>query len=149
MRLQIIAIGKMKSGALKELFDDYSRRLTCSFSLRELESKTKGSAEEIKLDEQNFILDALPRDAYVVLLDERGEDLSNDALTLVIKHAPRENLVFVVGGAYGVTSLIRSKAHKIISFGRVTWPHMLVRVMLMEQLYRSQQILKNHPYHKR
>lgn len=149
MRLQIIAIGKMKSGVLKELFDDYSRRLTCSFFLRELESKTKGSAEEIKLDEQNFILDALPRDAYVVLLDERGEDLSSDALTLVIKHAPRENLVFVVGGAYGVTSLIRSKAHKIISFGRVTWPHMLVRVMLMEQLYRSQQILKNHPYHKR
>lgn len=149
MRLQIIAIGKMKSGALKELFDDYSRRLTCSFFLRELESKTKGSAEEIKLDEQNLILDALPRDACVVLLDERGEDLSSDALAFVIKHAPHENVVFVVGGAYGVTSLIRSKAHKIISFGRVTWPHMLVRVMLMEQLYRSQQILKNHPYHKR
>ena len=148
MRLEIIAIGKMKAGPLKNLFEEYLKRLTCSFSLRELEVKTKGAPENIKLLEQELILGALPKDASIFVLDERGVNLSSEDMAHLIRDAPQGHTAFVIGGADGLTPLIRSNADKIIAFGSQTWPHMMIRIMLMEQLYRAQQILKNHPYHR-
>lgn len=140
----LIAVGKMKSGPFKDLFDDYRKRLTGRFDMSELDARATG-------DEHKKILLAIDDTKPLIVLDERGQNLSSKKMAETLAKILETRggpLQFVIGGADGLNDGIRSRADLAISFGAMVWPHMLVRVMVMEQLYRCQQILSGHPYHR-
>ena len=113
-------------------------------------SKSLPPAETQKAEAQ-LLLKAIPAKATVVVLDERGKDMpSHDfaAKLAAWQDQGMGDLVFIIGGADGVTDAIRAKANLLFGFGRLTWPHRLVRVMLLEQIYRAKQIIAGHPYHR-
>ena len=131
------------------LFDQYADRLQSPFTLQELEVKQRLSPAALREKEQDLILKAVGPKMPFILLDERGVDLTSEQWVKTLHQFPSETITFVLGGAEGVTPFLRTSATLILSFGHMTWPHLLARVMLMEQLYRAQQIDKNHPYHRR
>ena len=103
------------------------------------------------LEESIAIANVVPDRAVTVILDDRGESLSSAALADRLQDwraAGRPAAIFIVGGADGVAASLREKADLALSFGALTWPHQLVRVMLLEQLYRAATILSGHPYHR-
>ncbi len=146
MKIRIIAVGKLKNSPLLDVCAEYIKRMNWQVSVNELDApKGSTSAQEAPL-----ILKALPPKAFVVALDERGETLTSPDFAKKIgkwgQAAPE--LVFLIGGADGFDNAVREKAGYLMSFGKQTWPHMLVRVMLLEQVYRAQQIIAGHPYHR-
>lgn len=143
MKLSLIAIGKVR-GAYAELAAEYAKRLIGGIAVRELSAPTQKA-------EGAAILAALPAKATVVLLDERGKDLTSRELADKLadwQDSGAGELAFVIGGADGVTEDVRKRADFTLGLGRKTWPHKMVRVMLIEQLYRAQQINSGHPYHR-
>ncbi len=143
MRLSILAIGKLR-GAHAELCAEYKKRLTGDVAVRELTAATQKA-------EGAALTAAIPMKAIVVLLDERGKDLSSRELADKMKGWQEQgagDLVFIIGGADGLTEEVRARGHFTLGLGRKTWPHKLARVMLLEQLYRAQQINAGHPYHR-
>ncbi|WP_282605067.1 23S rRNA (pseudouridine(1915)-N(3))-methyltransferase RlmH [Pelagibius sp. Alg239-R121] len=151
MRITLAAVGRDKSGPTRDLYQHYVKRLSWSFTLREVEERKPLPATALKLRESNLLRDALPKGATLVTLDERGKNLSSQEFAQMIGHW-RDNgvqdLAFVIGGADGLHESLRDTATRSISFGRMTWPHMMVRALLAEQLYRAQSILAGHPYHR-
>jgi len=146
MKIKIIAVGKLKNSPLLDQCDEYIKRMNWKVSVKEIDApKASTSAQEAPL-----ILKAIPEGAFVVALDERGETLSSPEFAKSIgKWAQRApEIVFLIGGADGFDNTVREKAKFLMSFGKQTWPHMLVRVMLLEQVYRAQQIIAGHPYHR-
>lgn len=143
LSIEFITIGKLKNDPLLDVFEDYRKRLTCKFSLLELEGKTQ--AEQLPK-----IIEKLNPAAALVVMDERGKTLSSRDFAAKIDawQTTFGTIQFVIGGADGLSDDIRKKATLLLSFGSQTWPHMLARVMLMEQVYRAQQILAGHPYHR-
>ena len=149
MNLSLIAIGKMKTGPAKDFFHLYQRRLIKEIFVKEIEIKSKGSIDDIKRQEQDLILQAIPPRAFIILMDERGQNMTSEAFAQKLQQVSCEKIVFIIGGPYGVTSALKTRANLMLSFGQWTWPHMMARIMLIEQLYRAQQIHQNHPYHSR
>jgi len=142
MKITLLAVGKMR-GADAELCDEYKKRFAGSLSVKEITAaNAKGESETL--------IKAIPAKAFAVVCDERGKDLSSRELAE--KFAMWQNraaeMVFIIGGADGVSDDVRAHADFLLSFGRKTWPHRLARVMLLEQLYRAQQINAGHPYHR-
>jgi 23S rRNA (pseudouridine1915-N3)-methyltransferase len=142
MKIFIFAVGKMK-GADAELCAEYQKRLSGSITVKEIAAATQKTENE-------FLLKAIPPKAFVILCDERGKDLPSRELAAKFATWQERgvDLAFIIGGADGVTDEIRQRADFTICFGRATWPHRLVRIMLLEQLYRAQQINAGHPYHR-
>ncbi|MCK5659603.1 MAG: 23S rRNA (pseudouridine(1915)-N(3))-methyltransferase RlmH, partial [Alphaproteobacteria bacterium] len=109
--------------------------------------KGSTSAQEAPL-----ILKKLIKPSFIIALDERGKTLTSPdfskKISLWQNQAPGNEITFLIGGADGFDNKIRKKADFLMSFGKQTWPHLLVRVMLLEQIYRAQQILAGHPYHR-
>lgn len=141
--IDFITVGKLKNDPLLDMFDDYKKRLLSKFTLVELEGRTQ--AEQLaKINER------LNPNAALIVLDERGKSFSSrDFAGKLEQYAvSHTQLQFVIGGADGLSDEIRKKATMLLSFGAQTWPHMMVRVMLMEQIYRAQQIIAGHPYHR-
>lgn len=151
MRITLAAVGRDKSGPTRDLFQSYIRRLNWSFTLREVEERKPLPAAQLKLREADLLRDAIPKASTLIALDERGKNLSSPEFAQMIGHW-RDNsvqdLAFVIGGADGLDESLRATAARSLSFGRMTWPHMMVRVLLAEQLYRAQSILAGHPYHR-
>lgn len=149
-KIDLIVVGKVKKGSWYDLIEDYKTRIKWPVNLIEIESKyTDGKAQQEQ--ENRFILDKLDTNSFVVVLDERGNGLRSldFANTLQkIRDTGEAKLTFLIGGAEGFTEDVRNKANMLISFGQQTWPHVMVRVMLLEQIYRAQQILAGHPYHR-
>jgi 23S rRNA (pseudouridine1915-N3)-methyltransferase len=159
MKIGIIAVGRLKSGPERQLADRYGERLTQTGKplsltgpvLIELPESPARSTTERKTQEAQAILAAVDPDALVIALDERGKTLSSDAFAAKIglwRDDGRKSLYFVIGGADGLADSIRVRAQETLSFGQMTMPHQLVRVMLLEQLYRAATILSGHPYHR-
>lgn len=151
MRLEILAIGRARAGPERTLFETYARRLAWPVEMREFEEKRRLPPAELRSRECAMLLNAVPRDAMVVVLDEGGRSLSSEAFADKLgawRDAGRSVIAFVIGGADGLTDEVRDRADLLLGFGRQTWPHMLVRAMLVEQIYRAQQILAGHPYHR-
>ena len=151
MRLEILAIGRARAGPERELYEIYAKRIRWPLKLHELEEKRPLAPAELKEREGELILAAVPRNSVVLALDERGKDPTSEGFARLIADIRDEGLActtFVIGGADGLAVPVRDRADLLISFGRQTWPHMLVRAMLMEQIYRAQQILAGHPYHR-
>lgn len=155
MRLQICAVGRLKSGPELELIRDYTTRFDRTgralglgpLSVHEVEDRKGGGMES----EGKLLLSALPKGAKVIALDERGRVMSSPEFADDIAQF-RDNgtsdLSFVIGGANGISDDIRARADKTLSLGKMVWPHMLARAMLSEQLYRAASILAGAPYHR-
>lgn len=143
LSIDLIAVGKLKNDPLLDVFEDYKRRLLWKFNFIELDGKTQAE-QLIKINEK------LNPSAALVVMDERGKSLSSRDFAAKFQQweiAPG-HVQFVIGGADGLSDGIRKKATMMLSFGAQTWPHMMARVMLMEQIYRAQQIIAGHPYHR-
>ncbi|MGB4106753.1 MAG: 23S rRNA (pseudouridine(1915)-N(3))-methyltransferase RlmH [Alphaproteobacteria bacterium] len=150
MKIDVIAAGRLRKGPLFELCQEYQKRTRWSVNVFEIESKYTEPAH-IQGDEARKIQELLKDDAFVIVLDERGDGLRSldFAKTLEKLQNNGENYIqFIIGGADGLTEDVRNRANLLLSFGQQTWPHMLARVMLLEQIYRAQQILAGHPYHR-
>lgn len=152
MRLLIGAVGRAKAGPMRDLYDAYAARLSWRLTLKEIQLKRPLPPQEACLEEARQLLALLPGQPRPVLvaLDGGGMALSSEALAGRIetwRDQGRADLAFFIGGAWGHGEAVLKSADLILSLGPMTWPHMLVRVMLAEQLYRAQQILAGHPYH--
>lgn len=144
MKTSVIAVGKMKDRAQRALYDDYAGRMTPAPTLYEL-------SQDGRELEAKQILKLIDADAFVVVLDERGKALGSTEFANALQNAMnagKSHLQVVIGGADGLTDEVRQRAHLLLAFGKLTWPHMLARIMLLEQIYRAKQILAGHPYHR-
>lgn len=150
MRIAIIAVGRHKAGPLKSLQDFYAERIRWPLTIREVEERRKLTAAELKAREGELILAALPKAAMLIALDGRGKSLSSAefAQRLGRWRDADADLAFAIGGADGLSDAVLDHAKLTLSLGAMTWPHLLVRGMLLEQIYRGQQILAGHPYHR-
>ena len=155
MRVQVCAVGRLRTGPEKTLVDDYLERFGKTGRAHGLgpaqvieveDKKNAGMAAEALLLER-----AVPAGAVLCCLDERGALLSSPEFAAQMtawRDAGRQDLAFVIGGADGIAPGLRAKADFSLGFGRMVWPHMLVRVMLAEQIYRAGQIIAGTPYHR-
>lgn len=152
MRILIAAIGRARGGPEAVLYDHYAARVArWPLELRALEPRRKALPGALAAAEGELLLDAVPHGAYAVALDEAGRQVSSVELARLIgglQDEARTDLVFLIGGADGLSDAVRARADMAIALGRATWPHLLVRGMLAEQIYRAQQILAGHPYHR-
>ena len=159
MKITVHAVGRMKSGPERELADRYFERFSKSGPAVGLEfsgivetPESRGqSADERRREEAQKLQAQLQAGTVLVLLDERGKSLSSEDLASRIgqlRDSGRKTLIVAIGGADGHDKTLRDQADLVLSFGALTWPHQLVRVMLGEQLYRVSTILAGHPYHR-
>ena len=151
MRLTVAAIGRAKSCPLALLWRNYERRLIWDLTLKEIDLRGKAEGPMRQRRESEHLLSAVPRGARLVVLDERGEDLASAALAERLTNWRDQgitDLAFIIGGADGLDPTARAAADLVLAFGRQTWPHMMARAMLIEQIYRAQQIILRHPYHR-
>jgi 23S rRNA (pseudouridine1915-N3)-methyltransferase len=155
MRMTLIAVGRMRPGPVRDLYDHYAGRLgpgpLGALALKEVEERRPLSAGDLKRREAQLLLGAAPKGARIIALDARGEALSSaefaDLLGRWREEGVRE-LAFLVGGAEGLDQAVHQAAALTLSLGPMTWPHLLSRALLVEQLYRAQSILSGHPYHR-
>ena len=159
MRIIVTAIGRLKQGPERELAETYRKRAQAigrALGLREIEiveirESRAADAERRKVEESIAIANVIPERAIVVILDQRGTSLDSAALAGTLREWRAEDrpaVCFVIGGADGLAANLRDRAKLKLAFGMATWPHQLVRVMLLEQLYRAGTILAGHPYHR-
>jgi 23S rRNA (pseudouridine1915-N3)-methyltransferase len=159
MRFVVIAVGRLKQGPERELagryrerFDEIGRKLGFRrLEINEIpESRARDAATRIA-EETAAILARIPEKSVLIALDERGDSIDSTAFA---GHLARwrdrgvENSIFAIGGADGLSPDLRGKAVLRLAFGAATWPHQMVRVMLLEQIYRAATILAGHPYHR-
>lgn len=150
MRLTIVAVGRVRTGPVVALCEDYVRRLPWSVDLHEIEVKQADAAIQRRREGERLMA-ALPDRAFVVALDAGGKALDSAGLAEQLaawRDQGRRELAFVIGGADGLDEAVLGRADFVLSLGPMTWPHLLVRVMLTEQLYRASSILSGHPYHR-
>jgi len=129
----------------------YAGRIVPPVAIAELEEKRRLPPAELKEREARLILDALPEGARLVALDERGAAWTSRAFAdrlAAWRDGGTGTLAFAIGGAEGLGTPVIERADAVLSLGPMTWPHLLARSMLLEQLYRAQQILAGHPYHR-
>lgn len=148
MKINLIVIGKQKKSPSLDMCKEYLKRMKWKVSLKEIDAP-RGSN---KSKEAELILKEIPEGGFIIALDERGKSFTSPEFSEKIENwrdqALNNELFFLIGGADGFDKIIRDKAKILLSFGKQTWPHMMVRVMLLEQLYRAQQISEGHPYHR-
>jgi len=155
MRIHVCAVGRLRGGPEKTLIDDYVTRFDRTgrglglgpLRIVEVEDRKGGGMAA----EGALLQGAVPKGALVCALDERGPIMSSpDFAKLLAKwrDAGRSDVAFLIGGADGIAPELRAEADQSLSFGQMVWPHMLVRVMLSEQLYRAASILAGSPYHR-
>jgi 23S rRNA (pseudouridine1915-N3)-methyltransferase len=159
LRLALVCVGKLKAGPERLLFDRYFKRMTdnaraaglAGVDLREIGESRSRRLDERRAEEAAAILAAVPKGSALVLLDERGPSATSEELAADMRRArdsSRPAYAVAIGGPDGLHSSLGAVTHRIISFGQMTWPHQLVRVMAGEQLYRAMTILSGHPYHR-
>ncbi len=144
--ITIIAIGKKHDPNLASAINDYEKRLRTPFETRwVLLPYSAKNDDEARQDESERIINQLRPNDFVILLDERGQRLSSPGFSTLL--ASQQNIVIIIGGAYGVNNELRQRADQVISLSDMVFPHQLVRLILIEQIYRAQAITTNHPYH--
>ena len=150
MKYQISCIGKSENKTEKLLIDKYLKRIGPKLKIKELNLKKFNTFTEIEKQGEELIK-IFPQNSVLFLLDKDGFSFSTEKLAEIIKQYEMSNIKlinFVIGGPYGHGENIKLKAKHIISFGKMTWSHLLTRKLIVEQLYRIETIFKNHPYHK-
>ena len=155
MRFHICAVGRLRAGPEAALIDDYKTRFDRTgraqglgpLSIHEVEDKKGGGMKS----EAALLERAVPKGAVIISMDERGKLLSSPEFAKKMagfRDEGRQDVAFIIGGADGIDPSLRSKADFSISFGKMVWPHMMVRAMLCEQLYRAASIEAGSPYHR-
>jgi 23S rRNA (pseudouridine1915-N3)-methyltransferase len=147
--MRVIAIGRSRDGPETELFARYAARIRPALLLTEL-ADGKGAPSEIKRREAEALLAALPGQTFTIALDLGGEMLDSAAFAARLEGwlSLSRPIRFLIGGAEGLDRLVLTRADFTLSLGRLTWPHLLVRAMLAEQIYRARSIASGHPYHR-
>jgi 23S rRNA (pseudouridine1915-N3)-methyltransferase len=159
MRIVVAAVGRLKAGAERELAERYRERAAKTgraLGIRDIEvievrdSRAREPERRI-LEESIAVASVIPDGAVTVTLDGRGDNVSSEAFAGRLRawnHAGRANVFVAIGGADGLGEVLRQRADLSLAFGTATWPHQLVRIMLLEQIYRAFTILSGHPYHR-
>lgn len=159
MKIDIVCVGKLKEKYLVSAIDEYSKRLSryCKLNIIELaDEKTPDNASEkeelqIKDKEGDKILAQIKETAYVITLDLGGKMVTSENFAQMIANCGvqgNSHLVFVIGGSLGLSDKVLKRANGSLSFSKMTFPHQLFRVMLLEQIYRGYRIINGEPYHK-
>ena len=159
MKIKLICVGKVKEKFYVDAIKEYSKRLGAYTSLEIIEvpdEKPPDKASEainlqIKEKEGNAILSKVKQNDFVMLLDVKGKMYSSEELSELIENYMidgKSEFVFIIGGSLGVSQQVKQRANTLISFSKMTFPHQLMRVIFLEQIYRSFKIMKNEPYHK-
>ncbi len=145
--MRLIAVGRLRSGPEAELFARYNARLRPGLAVVEV-PEGGGAMAEAKRREGEALLHAVPAGAMAVALDLGGTAPDSVGLARLLERWMARQPCFLVGGADGLDAPVLARADHVLSLGPMTWPHLLVRAMLAEQLYRAQCILSGHPYHR-
>ncbi|MDD2839645.1 MAG: 23S rRNA (pseudouridine(1915)-N(3))-methyltransferase RlmH [Rickettsiales bacterium] len=151
MKINILSIGKFKDENCEALFFEYKKRMNFDINLKELVLKKNFDGEKLKEEEGKLLLQNISNNSKTIVLDERGKIITTlDFCNLITKYQDNSvgEINFIIGGSEGLSQEVRDKADFILSFGKMVFPHLFVRVMLIEQLYRVCTIQKGHPYHK-
>lgn len=159
MNIKLITVGKLKEKYLKDAVNEYLKRLTAYAKVeiieladeKETENISLKDIELIKIKEGKKILDKIKERDYLILLDVEGKQISSEDLANKIENLSlqgKSNLTFIIGGSNGVSEEIKKKSDFKLSFSKMTFPHQLMRVILLEQIYRGFKINKGEPYHK-
>jgi 23S rRNA (pseudouridine1915-N3)-methyltransferase len=159
MRIVVAAVGRLKKGPETELSERFRKRATQTgrqagwrdLEIIEIRESRADDAGKRMREESIALANIIPAGAVVVLLEARGENIDSASLAAQLakwRADDRSAVVFLIGGADGLSPSLQDKAELRLSFGAATWPHQLVRVMLLEQLYRATTILTGHPYHR-
>lgn len=156
MKITILSIGKFsKNDPNLNLFAEYQKRLPkgqgWKLELKELGVKGNFEGEVLKNKEGEVLLNNIPANSKVIALDERGKSLSSPEFAGYIKDLSNRgtsHLTFIIGGADGLSEELKKRADLILCFGKMTFPHMMIRSFLSEQIYRAYTIINNHPYHR-
>jgi len=151
MRVRIVAVGRERDEAIERIVARYAGRGSWPVEMRAVEARKGLAGEALKRAEGERLLAAVPEGAVVLALDERGDLPDSVAFATRLgqwRDAGRRDLAVLIGGADGLDAALLARADWQVSLGRLTWPHMLVRAMIAEQIYRAQTILSGHPYHR-
>lgn len=158
LTINIICIGKVKEKYLKDAINEYSKRLSkyCKLNILELSDEkipdklNDSISNEIKNKESNAILNHIKKDSYIICLDLTGKELSSEEFSKNIENLSLQtsNITFVIGGSLGLSSDLLKKSHQKICFSKMTFPHQLIRVFLLEQIFRGFKISNGETYHR-
>lgn len=159
MNINIICVGKLKEKYWTDAVSEYSKRLGryCTINIKELkedrlpDNASPAEEQNVKINEGRSILKAVGSDAYVIALDVKGKELSSEALSEKIEKLGlegRSNIDFIIGGSLGLSKEVLERADFRLSFSPMTFPHQMMRVILLEQVYRAFKIMRNETYHK-
>jgi len=151
VRLLIVAVGRARERAEAALFAGYARRLPWPLELKEVGVRGKAAGPARCREEGRKLLALVPDTAWLVALDSRGEMPDSARFARLLgdwRDRGAATVAFAIGGADGLDDAVMRRADAVLSLGTMTWPHLLVRTMLVEQLYRAASILQGHPYHR-
>ena len=159
LHIDIICVGKIKEQYLKDAVAEYSKRLSkyCSLTITEISDEQVPNnlndklAQNIKQIESNHILSHIKRDSYVICLDLKGKQFSSEEFSKKIENIElndSSNITFIIGGTLGMSDELLKKSNELICFSKMTFPHQLIRVFLLEQLFRAFKISNNETYHR-
>jgi len=151
MRITIVAVGALRAGPERALAEKYLARITWPIAVREVAEKRRLTGAQLREREGELILRACPDGAILVALDERGKPSSSADFAARLGGWQDEgvaDIAFAIGGADGLDESVRARADLLLAFGAMTLPHLLVRGVLLEQIYRAQTLLAGHPYHR-
>ena len=158
VNINIVCIGKIKEAYLKDAINEYSKRLSkyCKLTILELPDEkipdklNESLSNEIKNKESNAILNHIKKDSYIICLDLTGKELSSEDFSKNIENLSLQtsSITFIIGGSLGLSSDLLKKAHQKICFSKMTFPHQLIRVFLLEQIFRAFKISNGETYHR-
>ena len=158
LNINIICVGKIKEKYLKDAIEEYSKRLSryCKLNIIELPDEkipdklNDSLSHEIKKKECNNIINHIKKDSYIIALDLKGKQFTSEEFSKKLENISMENssITFIIGGSLGLNEDLLSKCHEKVCFSKMTFPHQLIRVFLLEQIFRSFKISNNETYHR-
>jgi 23S rRNA (pseudouridine1915-N3)-methyltransferase len=153
VKIKLLMVGKIRNQGLLNLIQEYEKRIKhfCDLAVVEVKSTQSATREQSMLNEGERLLEKIDRTDYVVVLDAGGESPSTEQFSkFMAEHQDRQlqNLVFVVGGHWGLVNDIKSRANRTLSLSKMTFNHEMIRLFLLEQIYRAFTIIHHFPYHK-
>lgn len=159
MNIRIIAVGKIKEKYIQDGIKEFSKRLSryCSLSIIEIddekapENLSQKEMEIVKAKEGRKILDKIPQNSFIISLEIKGKQISSEDLSKKIDDLMIDginDITFIIGGSLGLSQEVSNRANYKLSFSKMTFPHQLMRLILLEQIYRAFRIMKGEPYHK-
>ncbi len=154
LNIDLVVVGSMKEKAMRQLVDEYAKRISkyAKLNIKELKDESNAQSEQQVLEkERDKLLKAIDPNSYLIIMDIKQKQLTSEAFAAKLNDIgiyENSKITFVIGGSLGIHPEIKQKANYRLSFSEMTFPHQLFRVMLLEQIYRAFRINNNAPYHK-